>query len=213
VPAPPIDTGADGAQPNQRKSGHRQVDIVVSAAAILISLVSLGVGFLNARSEQRMVAASSWPFLTFSSSRNEIAGQAPLLALRIDNQGVGPARLKSLVMRYRGRPVHGLIELLQSCCGLPGGMTMLRTMGAGVVEENQPVGVYSPREGANFLVLARRQADPAMWERLAAARFDLKFEACYCSVLGECWTSDLRVTSDPTPVSDCRIDDPDNYKE
>lgn len=42
-----------------------------------------------------------------------------------------------------------------------------------------------------------------MWDGLAKARLDLSFTACYCSVLGDGWTSNLDPVSDPKPVRSC----------
>ena len=41
------------------------------------------------------------------------------------------------------------------------------------------------------------------FERAGVARLHLSLEACYCSVLDECWTTDLGPTSDPVPVDEC----------
>jgi hypothetical protein len=72
-----------------------------------------------------------------------------------------------------------------------------------VVLESQPVGLYRPGESTDIVVLDRTPADAVVWDRLAEARLHLSFEACYCSVLGDCWTSDLDPVSDPKPVDRC----------
>ena len=48
---PPIESGTDGIQPHVPKVGHRMLDFTIATVAIVISLISLGVGFYNARSE------------------------------------------------------------------------------------------------------------------------------------------------------------------
>src|SRR5438046_1272008 len=89
-----------------------------------------------------MVAATSWPFLTYGTTQ---VGKR--LTPQIGNQGVGPARLKSLVVRYRGREVHGLVELLQTCRGLAvgTGWAPLKKIG-GVAWESRPSGLYRSGE-------------------------------------------------------------------
>ena len=54
-------------------------------------------------------------------------------------------------------------------------------------------------------------ADPAqlaIWDGLNSARVALEFDACYCSVLDECFRSDL-VSMTPTRVDACPARGPD----
>ncbi len=200
---PPIESGTDGIQPRVPRVGHRMLDFTIATVAIVISLISLGVGFYNARSEQRMVAASSWPFLVYGTQRSGLTNGDKKISLSIANQGVGPARLKSLVVRYHGKPARGVIELLHLCCGLPANTTWDQMVNLGLVQESSAAGVVSPRDSIDLIVLARNQANTAIWDKLMSARLHLSLEACYCSVLDECWTTDLGPTSDPVPVGEC----------
>lgn len=203
---PPLEAQPDGVQPKPPRIGHRWLDLSIAAVAIVISLISLAVGFYNAQSQQRMVAATSWPFLVYNTMQ---VGNR--LVLRFENEGVGPARLKTLRVWSHGREAHGLTDLLHSCCGLPaGGWSELGQLG-GIIWESRPVGLYRPGENLNLLVLARTPANAAIWERLSRARVELAFQACYCSVLGDCWTSDLDPLTDPKPVSYCKA--VDGYRE
>ena len=202
---PPIETGPDGVQPHAPRIGHRWLDLTVAAVAIVISLISLAVAFFNAQSEQRMVAASSWPYLVYGTKRSQ--GVTGELSMSISNEGVGPARLKSLVVGYNGRKAHGLIELLHLCCGLPPGTSWTGLLKLGLVRESRPVGIYSPRDSLDIVVLDRTAANAAMWDRLATARLHLSFAACYCSVLDDCWVSDLSPVTDPRPVDRCEATD------
>jgi hypothetical protein len=195
---PPVETGADGVQPRLKRTHVRWLDFAAAAVAILISVVSLAVSFYNAQSQQRMVAASSWPFLVYNTME-----VGPKLTLTIENAGVGPARLKTLAVRYHGREVHGFAELLQVCCGLGrGGWPALEKVG-GVTWESRPIGLYRPGDKNNILILDRSAKNAPIWEKLSRARVQLKFEACYCSVLNDCWTSDLDAVSDPKRVDRC----------
>ena len=83
---------------------------------------------------------------------------------------------KSLVVHYRGREVHGLVELLQVCCGLAAGAgwAPLEKIG-GVAWESQPTGLYRSGESKPLLVLARTPANAVVWEKLLRARLILSF--------------------------------------
>ena len=89
LPEAPLEIAPDSIQPARRKTGHARLDFIVSGAAILISLVSLFVAYLNARNEERMVAASSWPFLVYTTDRNSSGTHLATIKMRIENEGVG----------------------------------------------------------------------------------------------------------------------------
>jgi hypothetical protein len=148
---PPIEAQPDGVQPRPARVGQRWLDLSIAAVAIVISLISLAVGFYNAQSQQRMVAATSWPFLDYGTMQ---VGKR--LTLRISNEGVGPARLKSVIVRYHGREAHGLAELLQICCGLAAGAGSAQlTKIGGVTLESRLTGLYRPGENLPIVVLDR----------------------------------------------------------
>jgi hypothetical protein len=199
--AVPIESGAEGISPHPHPTGRRHVDFIVACLAILISLISLGVGFENARSEQQMVAASSWPFLVYNTSTSN-NGQE--IALRIINQGVGPARIKSVAIGYEGKSATGLRDLLSICCGLPKGASWESLNRLGLLEESSAIGVVAPRESLDLVRITRTPENSTMWDRLEQARQHLTMSACYCSVLNTCWITDLKSTSDPRPVDQCK---------
>ena len=194
-----VETGVEGIRLHPPAVGRRWVDFVIATVAIVISLVSLGVGFENARTEQQLVAASSWPFLVYNSSKTQSQ-----ISMRIENDGVGPARLKSLIVRYEGQSANGLRDLLSLCCGLPKGASWESLTDMGQVEESRAIGIISPRQSTELITITRTPQNAALWDRLERARLRLNLEACYCSVLGACWTTDLTPTSDPRPVGECK---------
>jgi hypothetical protein len=53
--------------------------------------------------------------------------------------------------------------------------------------------------------------EPQIWEKFGGSRLKLSFDACYCSILGECWASDLQ-TLNPKSVQQCEAS-PDDYIE
>ena len=54
----------------------------------------------------------------------------------------------------------------------------------------------------DILHLPRAPKKEAVWQKLDAERFKMKFYACYCSILGTCWASDL-TDIDPKEVKEC----------
>jgi hypothetical protein len=68
-----------------------------------------------AEANARMVAADSWPFVQYGTGNLSEQG-LPEIPLSLANQGVGPARLERLGLRYRDKPVASTSELLAARC-------------------------------------------------------------------------------------------------
>jgi hypothetical protein len=209
-PHSPVSADPDGVRLEPRRTGHRLLDFAVAGSAILISLISLGVAVHLGQVQQRLVAANSWPFVQFASWSSADNG-TQMVAVGISNDGAGAAILKSLVVRYQGKPIRGFVELLQACCGLPQGVTKADLENIGPLEESSLIGVLRAREKVTMLKLVRTSSNVELWQRFSAARGALTFQGCYCSIVGDCWTSDLR-TLDPEPVKSCHRS-PSDYLE
>jgi hypothetical protein len=207
---PPVVATAEGVHAEPRRTGHRLLDLSIAASAILISLTSLAIAIHHGRVQQDLVAANSWPFLTWTTS-NDFGDGRQTFALMLLNSGVGPAKLEKLVVRYDGKPVRGWVELLQACCGVPQDFKPSSFKDVGFVSGGSPKGIIRANQQVKLLRLARLPDRPEVWERFGASRLKLTFDACYCSILGECWESDLK-SLDPRPVEQCEAS-PDDYLE
>jgi hypothetical protein len=206
----PVKAGIEGVHAEPKRTGHRLLDLSIAASAILISLVSLAIAIHHGRVQQKLVAANSWPFLTWLTS-NDFGEGRQTFTLMLLNSGVGPAKLERLVVRYDGKPVRGWVELLQACCGLTKEFTLNDLQEIGFVNGGRAKGVIRANQSVELLRLARLADRPQIWERFGAARLELTFDACYCSIIGECWESDLE-TLDPRSVGKCEAG-PDDYLE
>jgi hypothetical protein len=61
VQDPPLHVEPEGVKPELRRVGHRWIDLTIALTAIVLSLVSLAVAIGNARTQEKMVAAATWP--------------------------------------------------------------------------------------------------------------------------------------------------------
>ena len=202
MPEPPIHTSGDEVHAHAHKTGHGWVDLAIAVSAITISIISLFVAIEHGRTEEKLVAANSWPFLVYQTSSNGLEVGGRRLALRLVNSGVGPARVEWVRMKLDGRSIRSRAELMARCCGVAAGSPMEQVK-AGLVSQNEVVGVLPAREGVTFLAWRETPTNRATWDRLDAARRRLAFEACYCSVLDECWLSDLTPTARPKRTGQC----------
>jgi hypothetical protein len=198
---PPVETGPDDVHANPRRTGMRWFDLTLALSAIFISAVSLAVAIEHGRTERDLVAASSWPFLRAVLSNEFGDGPDDLSAvIGVSNGGVGPAKLESFEVFYRGAAAHSGLDLLRRCCGLgPTADDVSRQLPHGRHFEITDHTVLRPGEAkATFGV--RRGSD--VGERFAASLTEFSFRACYCSILDQCWVSNLRDTH-TRPVKAC----------
>ena len=200
---PPLHVEPDGLKPELRRSGHRWIDLVIAATAILLSLISLKVAVDNARTQEKMVAASSWPILFFSTGNQSDEGPSPqkLITLTVRNDGAGPALVKHVGVHYRERALAGSNALIRACC-VPADVKPQELEALSLGTQRIGQSVIPPGGETTFIYMPETPQNAEAWAKLNRARFQLKFDVCYCSVLGECWRSDLS-GMEPREVDQC----------
>ena len=163
------------------------------------------------------MAANSWPYLTCITTNGGFGEEPGRIVLAIESAGSGPALLQNLVVRYNGEVVKHPQHLLQLCCGVAPGVDLTREApppeAAGQLAPSavgSAIGVYKPGMRTRVLEYAADPAQQAIWDGLNNARVALEFDACYCSVLDECFRSDL-VSMTPTRVDACPARGPDTF--
>jgi hypothetical protein len=198
----PVEAGADGVQPAPKRTGVRHFDIIVSLTAIFISAVSLFVAIQHGKTERDLVAANVWPFPRAIISNNYDSRGST--AIGISNGGVGPAKIQSFQMFYRGRPVSSGIDLLRVCCGLgPTAADVKEQLPDGFLYSIVDETVLRPGEENAVLRVRPSATAPDVPNRLKLALVNVGFRVCYCSVLDQCWIGDLRSTR-TRQVGECR---------
>jgi hypothetical protein len=202
---PPVALSSEDIQAQPRRSGHSRVDLIIAVTAILLSIISLYIAIQNARTQREMVSASTWPFVT---SWVRIGGSEHQdLVFGLTNSGVGPAKIHSFEVSYKGRPVSSARDLLRRCCGLPADAKAADAI-LGARTASTVVNEIVLRSGEEQVAFALRP-DPAVSElavRFAAALQEVSFHSCYCSVLDECWET-VPGSMDPARVKACPIPD------
>ena len=203
----PIEVTAEGPEAHPPKVGHKLIDMIVAGTAILISIISLFVAVSHGRTMEKLVAANSWPLLRYDTGNFEEETKSKIINLTIENAGVGPALVKSFHVFFDGKPVEGQAALLLACCGpAPAGTSAAGRMRGNVEAELMTSDVANTviraGERRHYVKLADTSSVTTQWEALNRARFKLTFDVCYCSVLGDCWRSDLTGV-DARPVNQC----------
>jgi hypothetical protein len=200
----PVEAGVDEVQPVPRKTGRGHFDVIVSLTAIFISAVSLYVAIQHGKTERDLVAANVWPFPRAILSNGY--GNRGSIAIGVSNGGVGPAKISSFELFYRGRPVSSGLDLLRQCCGLgPTTADVKAALPRGIYSSIVDGTVLRPGEENPVLQVQPSETAPGLANQLK--RIDvlqqISFRVCYCSVLDQCWINDLRSTR-TLAVGQCR---------
>jgi hypothetical protein len=96
---------------------HKRVaDIVIAVVALFVSAISLWVGIRTENANEKMVSASTWPFLQVQIS-NATTDAKPDLQFQVINAGVGPAMIESFELFWKGKPYRSARQLLADCYG------------------------------------------------------------------------------------------------
>lgn len=168
-------------QPPRRLFTGRALELFIAVGVLVISVISLFVAFSSNRTQERMLAASVWPSLQFGTSN---VGEDGVEQLTFDllNRGVGPARLRWSEISVGGEPVQSLREFLGVCCKLD---KLDAAVSSGLKER-----VLGAGEWMRIVRIPREGLPEGVWEALDAKRNSVRYRACYCSVLDDCWVLD-----------------------
>ncbi len=197
---PPVDVSPEFIQPRPPRTGRVLIDVLVGGVAILLSVISLIVAIQNERTQRELVAASSWPFVQveFDATSSEDD------TISLIDTGVGPAKIESFEMFYRGHLVDSPFALLQQCCGLSTDVAVERTqLSNGILIGSSHDIVLRPAD-SRLVMRLLKGINPAslVRQRFSEAFSDITYRACYCSVLDECWLSNL-IDLHPHRVATC----------
>jgi hypothetical protein len=190
---------------HEHKTGLSWLDLAIALSAILISMTSLIVTIVHSRALERMadanaklVEANSWPFLSYSSGHM----QDDSIHVGFANKGVGPAKIETIELKWKGVAYRNAFDFLAGCCGfkpLPGHADY-DINSVEVLRAGDSVALFGLTKGPDT-----QNAEARL--DLVRNSPDLHLNVCYCSVFDECWRDDIARRS-LTPVRVERCDPP-----
>lgn len=180
-----------------------EAEMLVGLSAVVIGVCALGVSLYEThlmREEQR---AAVLPMLELARSHyvdNDGDTSRWRLSLHAENVGIGPARVRDFTVTVDGKP-H------------PTWRTAMRELIGREIDVS-----YGHSSINGRTIPAERQV--TMFDLSSTEltidivdNFDrLEFEACFCSVFDECWTSSFSSFGTSTPVDACTPGD-DSFTE
>ncbi len=184
-------------------TGIKWLDLALALSVVALSVASLVTAHHTGQTMERLVAensrlvrANATPILQLTTS-NIVDGQR-VQQINVGNVGTGTARVIWFELGKGGKPAHGPREMIGYDPKAADGDYILQS----------PVGgTYMPAGESRPIVswkLPRVPASLAAWTAFDHDRLTLIATACFCSVLGECWTSHLRA-DEPVPVKACDV--------
>ena len=178
-------------KPEDASKGRSNNAPLLAITAIILSLAALFVSILEIsaiRDEQRVQV---WPYVEIKES---YSGEG--FSLTVINKGIGPARVRSVAVRFEGKEYENLDELILNSVGEENAFSY------DVYSSSNPSrSVMSP--GQEIILFG------VPWEprtRLLLERWgqNIEIELCFCSVYDECWNSRLG-GDEPQPVAECPL--------
>jgi hypothetical protein len=179
------------------------LEILASVTLLAISGLSLWVAIGTEDANRRMVAAASWPFLQLESTNLSEDGKLRI-SLALTNSGVGPAKVESFELFWKGQAYASSYAYLAACCGLDPRHYTADTKMTSIATNPLRGTVIRAGDSRLFLEVPLADDNQAVWKALNHARFRTEFRVCYCSVFDECWLSGLKGLN-PKQVGSCPL--------
>jgi hypothetical protein len=176
-------------------------DTIVAACALLMSAITAGAMVYQTRVLQDQFSATVWPYLSVEDDYDKGS-----VALRLINQGVGPALIRSAQVSVDGKPVAGWDKSFFTALFGQSITRSYRRVGLQVADGSVDSS-SALRAGDARTLIAIRIARPDLIHAALKHRVELRF--CYCSINEKCWTLQTGPARSglPTPVSGCRTVD------
>ncbi|WP_447764684.1 hypothetical protein [Sphingopyxis panaciterrae] len=171
---------------------------VIGLPALIASLALAYFAFVQADATRKMQTGGAMPFVTFGTSNVDDDGK-PDISLSLTNNGVGPAILGPMEIRYQGKALASPADLFRACCDVD------EAKGLSFATSPSSRIALRPGESLRFIGLPRTPANEQIWKSFNRERWKLKVRACYCSIFNDCWITE-GMQGLPKPVKQCPAD-------
>ena len=179
---------------NQTRKIHPEM--LVGLSAVVIGICALGVSFYEAglmRKEQR---AGVIPLLELSRSYYwEAEEERSRLLLQAENVGIGPALIRDFHVTVDGKPFQSWNAAIRELIGHEASISY----GQSTINGR----TIPPQRLVTMMSLNDSELTPRILEEFGR----LDFEACFCSVFDECWTTSYSTFGAAFPVEACHRSD------
>jgi hypothetical protein len=151
---------------------------LLSLAGVFTGAVALYAALNESAAVRQQTAAAVWPYVQVTVLDTD-QGDAASFALRFENVGVGPARMRGVRLSLNGKSMRDYQQLVTTLIDEP-----LR-LGHDYGKVRVGDGVLAPGDR----IIAFQTQHPALARALsrATASGATRLEFCYCSIFDDCW--------------------------
>jgi hypothetical protein len=148
---------------------YREPETFIAIAALIVSVSAMVVGIYEAALQRAHDRAEVWPHVELDTFTNPQGATVTL-----DNGGLGPAIIKSVVVTVDGKRHRDWPDVLQALLGAVPAAYSYRT----VVDHALRAG-----EQVTILALEKKDLPPQFWPTVER----VSVTVCYASVFGDGW--------------------------
>ena len=152
-------------------------DTLVAVCALLASSVAAGAMVYQTRVIEEQFAATVWPYLSIDTDNSENA-----VAIRLTNDGAGPALIRSAKLIVDGKPVAGWNDLLDQIINE---RTIKAVRGSSSVQSASVDDSTTIRSGDSKPLISIKATNKLIIA--SAKKHTVALEFCYCSINNRCW--------------------------
>lgn len=179
-----------------------KVEFLVAICALVSSLIAIWVAWDQSRVMRAQQDGMVYPVLQvdgFVSRKDDTTS----MGLRLENSGVGPALIESVIATANGEPLASLEPYRDSLA--PGYQISWAALGGRAVAPGNQL-------DAIRLEWDTEEISNSQLNTAAIAWGEIEFSVCYCSVFQKCWVTGASAMR-ATPVKRCTVAEGDIFEE
>jgi hypothetical protein len=186
---------SDPVEPEARLARGLRIDLLIGVCALFVSSLATAASLWQSHLISQQLASQVWPFVSIATSYNPAPGK---FNLTISNEGLGPAQIRSIVVRVDGSVVrtfdgvlgrlapHGKLSYAGNLANIAAG-EVIRVGGSVAIAD------ITSRNVARLVARGYRR---------------ISIHVCYCAIIpGNCWMIErggaAQGTDDPVSVGTC----------
>ena len=143
------------------------------------------------------------PLLTFSTGNYNSEKDRSEITYKIENKGVGPAKIESFLIKYENRFFKHRNEYFRACCEKEAAefheiqFTQEILADAALITSDPQQQILPSGQSITYLSLPRHEINDAFWEKLNKERYSTSVTLCYCSMLDTCyWLTEKNIITE-----------------
>ncbi|MEJ6473653.1 hypothetical protein [Pseudoalteromonas piscicida] len=191
------------------KLSRSKMNTILALCAMFISAASFYATYLQAKAAQEQVSAAekqlkteTWPWLQFSYSNFDLDSTQATIRVDIRNSGTGPAIIHYIKYEFDGENYDDVTELMDACCNLnayqaalsdaqdeESSINYLKKFGWYVSSAPQKV-LLADGDSFNIFTMPKSSFNRGLWDKIDEHKSAFKAQACYCSILKQCYITD-----------------------